>query len=900
MAIATTATVATTATAATSDGALQLESIPVVDIRLLSQSEIYALSLCSSSAFDPDRCDDIVIPKIDRSVFNESAGSRKQTYSRLRLAPPSSSSSASLRRRTPHLPQSSASTVNPDNENSDPENGENAHMLPLFKKLFVSDINLRESFPLKIDHSYSLLPHQFSITSDSPPTEGLSGHKRKRSPVRGNETLANQTHSDMGNSVVINDSVDGISSLNEIVVRETLEYRDRGTLNRDGVAVDFVALGLVDHPYWEEIRRRTKGLGSEGELKGFLGGFKGRWGSSRKKKRIVDASEFGTALPIGWKLVLSIEKKDGHAWLSCARYISGIPSGQQFASCKEASSYLLTLTGVQDTDLSTSSQHNEIADDRLTSIRIADIATQDVDGEGNPSSYTTLPVFASTDSNHVRQVMSDARFLPEERVDEILHCDKCNVTFCKKDELLHCRSSIHQRNGYKNVVCMTNVVVINEMKSVTEASDSRDETRGIINSAVENSFSIERPERNLVSDSSFSEKQPTNLEESPCKIVNTVDNTLISASMGSELNLPSNISNLTSSCDEKARTEDDVPCSAGQYIVDEKRCSEADTLCVNVEMQFGFDSINPSWNEKDSNPEKSDSEVSTSLFKELGVQNNSKSTLVAISGPKSNSGADNNDEVCGRKMGVLEYEDIQIDRFANSHMQGNLEQESLFGIDFSDSSLNNRTHELGSSFNTFRQGMDSNVPRRDNLPSSGQNFVVGFRDNNPQSGDFIRDDGSWSTGHEHLYQGCFDPVPNAHVQSSSHFHAFDLTSEKGEQGSFGVSKNPDIHTGNPRPGRSEPVEYSFMGEQSSISLPGESRIFSHDTTIEQGLADPSFCLGNDALMLNIAETNHQSTSVCVWCRSMFYQQQVQTQTGIQTGAIGSLCPSCSTRIPGHF
>ncbi|KAL6527264.1 methyl-CpG-binding domain-containing protein [Orobanche gracilis] len=611
-------------------------------------------------------------------------------------------------------------------------------------------------------------------------------------------------------------------------------------------------------------------------------------------------------------------------------FLYSSPSGQQFASCKDASSYLLTLTGVQDTDPSTSSQHNEIAGDRLTSIRIADIATQDVNGEGNPSFHATLPVFASTDSNHVRKVMSDARFLPEERVDEILHCHKCNVTFCKKDELLHCRSSIHQRNGYKNVVRMTNGVVISEMKDVNEASDSRDGTCGIMNSPVENSSSIERPKRNLVSDSSFSVKRATNLEDSPCKIVNTVDNTLISASVGSELNLPSHISNLTSSCDEKACAEDDVPCLAGQYIFDEKRCSEADALRMNVEMQFGFDSIIPSWNEKDGNPGKSDSEVSTSLFKELGVQ---KSSLVAISGPKSNSGADNNDEVCGTKMGVLEFEDIQIDRFANSHRQGNLKQGRQFEIDFSDSSLNNRTHELGSSFSTLRQGIDSNVPRRDNLPSFGQNFVVGFRDNNSQSGDFDRDDGSWSTGHEHLYQSCFDPVPNAHVQSSSHFHTFDLTSEKvrqitmfalfwnmmtgvhlsvlmpiitdglrhsGEQESFGVSKIPDIHTGNPRPGRSKPVEYSFMGEQSSISLPGESTILSHHTTIQQGLADPSFCLGNDALMLNTAETNHQCTSVCVWCRSMFYQQQVQTQTGIQTGAIGSLCPSCSTRIPCHF
>ncbi|PQM40540.1 uncharacterized protein Pyn_24506 [Prunus yedoensis var. nudiflora] len=69
---------------------LHLDSLPLIDLRLLSQSDLYSLSLTSSSSLsNPTRRfdDDVLIPKIDRSVFNESAGSRKQTYSRLRLAP---------------------------------------------------------------------------------------------------------------------------------------------------------------------------------------------------------------------------------------------------------------------------------------------------------------------------------------------------------------------------------------------------------------------------------------------------------------------------------------------------------------------------------------------------------------------------------------------------------------------------------------------------------------------------------------------------------------------------------------------------------------------------------------------------------------------------------------------
>lgn len=59
---------------------------------------------------------------------------------------------------------------------------------------------------------------------------------------------------------------------------------------------------------------------SQEELLRFLEGLTGKWGSSRKKRRIVDASVFGSVLPIGWKLLLSLKKKKGHVWLNCSRY----------------------------------------------------------------------------------------------------------------------------------------------------------------------------------------------------------------------------------------------------------------------------------------------------------------------------------------------------------------------------------------------------------------------------------------------------------------------------------------------------------------------------------------------------------------------------------------------------
>lgn len=189
---------------------------------------------------------------------------------------------------------------------------------------------------VKIEYSNSIPTKQvLSLPPSSPSNVAVMGQKRKRGRPRKDEASGNQKELGTG-FVDVNIEVDvdadadinvnvsdanGFSWLDEIAVRENLEERDREVLNRDGVAVDLVALGAVEHPYWEEIRRKTEGLQTEEELLGFLKGLNGQWGSRRRKKRIVDASEFGSNLPIGWKLSLCIKKKNGHVSLYCRRYI---------------------------------------------------------------------------------------------------------------------------------------------------------------------------------------------------------------------------------------------------------------------------------------------------------------------------------------------------------------------------------------------------------------------------------------------------------------------------------------------------------------------------------------------------------------------------------------------------
>ncbi|XP_076930925.1 DNA N(6)-methyladenine demethylase ALKBH1C-like [Bidens hawaiensis] len=103
------------------------DSLPTVDLCHLSLSDLHSLSKCSNSSFG---CYDVVIPKIDRSIFNESAGSRKQTYSRLRLA---LANSSTIHCRTPRRRTLASDVVD------DPEQAENSQISSLLSELFQSN-----------------------------------------------------------------------------------------------------------------------------------------------------------------------------------------------------------------------------------------------------------------------------------------------------------------------------------------------------------------------------------------------------------------------------------------------------------------------------------------------------------------------------------------------------------------------------------------------------------------------------------------------------------------------------------------------------------------------------------------------------------------------------------------
>ncbi|XP_020210008.1 uncharacterized protein LOC109795010 [Cajanus cajan] len=308
-----------------------IDSLPLVDLRLLSQSELYTLSLSGATHRHRRTEDDSVIPKIDRSVFNESAGSRKQTYSKLRLnkqkpnsAVPASSSSFHI---PLHIPE--------------PVDQENSQIIALLQQLFGveplrnasrrNDAEDRRLVPVQVEFKPPLPEY---ATLRNVPIDVVDGgqRKRKRGRPRKNE-----------NSVTVfaeepvKVDVDGNGNGNG-------EGNVAATVIDQGFVVD--AVRLDGDPFGEELKRRTLGLETESQLLEFLETLNGEWASQRKKRRIVPASDFCDLLPAGWNVVLTLLKRAGRASVVCRRYVS--PGGHQFESCKEISAHLLSVSGAQD------------------------------------------------------------------------------------------------------------------------------------------------------------------------------------------------------------------------------------------------------------------------------------------------------------------------------------------------------------------------------------------------------------------------------------------------------------------------------------------------------------------------------------------------------------------------
>ncbi|XP_011004792.1 PREDICTED: uncharacterized protein LOC105111196 isoform X2 [Populus euphratica] len=270
-----------------------------------------------------------------------------------------------------------------------------------------------------------------------------SSKKRKRGRPRKNENV------DLGNNELVERKK--IENKTIAVVCDDVEVQNKKKeememVSKNGVIVDCVALGNMEDPYGEELRRRTEGMQLKAEFLGFLEGFEGEWGSTRKKRRIVDASLFGDALPIGWKLSICVKKQAGRVWLACTRYIS--PNGLPFVSCKEVSSYLLSFSGLHDArQLNFDHMDGRIKlTDKIAASISADQTCKDGKIENDFVSYKALPVISTSieTGGCPRDVQTGMNY----------ECHKCTLTFDEQDDLLQHLLSSHQRSP-KQLKCGT-------------------------------------------------------------------------------------------------------------------------------------------------------------------------------------------------------------------------------------------------------------------------------------------------------------------------------------------------------------------------------------------------------------------------------------------------------------
>lgn len=298
------------------------------------------------------------------------------------------------------------------------------------KQLFGPKPSGDEIVPIQVEYGESV------------PSELLKKRKRGR-PSRDNEVRA------------CDDVVKDI-----VVVKEVVEDRDKEIFKEDGRnGVNLEALSSLEDPYDGELTRRTENLKTEEQVLGYLGELNGKWGTWRRKKKIVDASEFGDALPKGWRLLVSIRKKQGRVWLYVSRYIS--PNGQQFMSWKEVSPYLLSLFGLPNSNQTNFGQSNENMQltCKMAIGNAADIAVKDRNKGGELVSYSPAVITHLT-NDHDKQHTSEVGNSGENQMGAILKCKKCTMTFTEKDDLMQHQLSSHRRRRSRLGTSVTDGVII--------------------------------------------------------------------------------------------------------------------------------------------------------------------------------------------------------------------------------------------------------------------------------------------------------------------------------------------------------------------------------------------------------------------------------------------------------
>ncbi|KAM1242558.1 hypothetical protein ACFX2G_034902 [Malus domestica] len=847
---------------------IPLDSLTHIDISTLSQSELQALSLfssSSSSALNLCRTQDLIVPKIDRSVFNESAGSRRQTYSRPRRQQSDTSTAAAAtghRRRVAGLLATppKLTPVPPD----DPERNENHAIIAHLKNLIFQD-------------------PKFGQIDFEPAQTALFSRVLSPNPNMGGGIVGLEGRGEMG----VKKRKRGRKPKVKVLGLENEGYAGMGMVNKEGAAVDISGLENAEEPFGEELRRRTVGLETEEQLLGFMRDLGGQWGSRRKKRKIVDASEFGDALPVGWKLLLGLKRKEGRAWIYCRRYIS--PTGEQFLTCKEVSSFLHSFSDHNNARQPDGGHGRENVLEGCIVATENQHADKDGDRRQDVNSSAALVVSSISNGREKEVTLLGVDNLADVQIHDLFECHKCNMTFNEKDSYLQHLLSFHQRTTrrYRLGSTVGDGVIIKDGKYECQFCHKvfleRRRYNGHVGIHVRNY--VRRVEESPGPSTLQKRIESPNSEGLPSRIskmdalIEIAQNSIIETStaepndqskgdaapdkpyMGFSSEIPASDSHQEMNIDSPLSEQDlegrlfdiiDSDQHDSEHTITDGSVEGTDDPMEVVDIKDSFmKTAELSATEKNGKPSEcpwnKDGLASTSDELEKSGTNQDGATHCKID-------ASSDDKYICDAVGnsILNCTSASEQPNAIEHSTNNSEQAIYFGssIDHEPSKSNDTLIESvcqAYEGNELQIGIsDSSVPLVQSLVCFPTSTAILDKGDEHLSSAAQRHD---ETGFEELRLEEIEPLkygfPSGHESLTLHEVPMDLTNNAGMEKAFGSA-------------------VQFESEEAILSMAGR----------------------------------HQITTACVWCGVEFNHEAVDSE--IQPDSVGFMCPTCKTKISGQL
>lgn len=635
--------------------------------------------------------------------------------------------------------------------------------------------------------------------------------------------------------------------------------------NKNGVVVDLERLADLDDPFGEELRKRTEGMtGNEEALLGFMRDLGGEWCSRRRRRKIVDASILGDALPVGWKLLLGLKRKEGRASIYCRRYIS--PGGQHFLSCKEVSTFLKSYFVLLDERQRLDQGGNDVQQYAgVHSRRHADVDHND---NGQMKS-----------NGQQREIMlSEMNSLEDAQVDGVFECHKCNMTFDVKDAYLQHLLSSHPRTTrrYRLGSSVGDGVIIRDGKFECQFCHKVFQERRRYNGHV--GIHVRNFVRGI--DESPGQQSSQKRIEGP-----TTEVPARTSRMDALMEIAKNSAVETTidepndeSCQDKQNTVSKAEFQPSNFV------PELNSESPSSEPETENGEIDPS-PDQGLDQQNSMQAVNDETRERVGYLGNAEPMVSHLDGSISSSSNNQSETVSESlsKKESLAFDADVLNKFET-------EQEAGFET-CSLSPFMGVPRDIGSDCNTVRHPLPDEVDK-----SRSIELLFGFEGYNSGSINEV--------AMEIVHETSEGSIPKIEVPEPL---APSLQQPVAAPASIAFSDmvdgslcSSDQRHGNATSGFGElrldevgPFKINLSGQASSPVL--EIPV---DTVTSTHLSCPygfSLGFGSDEVLLN-TEPRHQVTTNCVWCGVEFNQDTYDSD--VQLDSVGYMCPTCKDKIPG--